>query len=415
MFRNQSSCDNKYYDILGVDKNADDNQLKKAYRKLAMKFHPDKSTPENKEENETKFKEISSAYDILKDPEKRKIYDQFGEEGINNSGGMQANPFDIFENFFGGGVGGPFGFSSGGQRNRRRGSDRIEEISIDLEDLYNNVVKKIEIRQKVICLDCNGTGAFSSSDIKHCTMCDGKGKIMKIINLGPGMIQQSMSNCDKCRGEGKVILRKCVKCNGNKIVIKNKKISIPIERGTKDGRKITINDLADQDPDYVEQGDLILIIKIKNHDVFKRKGEDLYIERNILLSEALCGVRFIMSHLDGRQILIKYDDIVKPNQEYCIADEGLYKDNYNKGNLIINFNIIFPENLDKERKLYLSKILPENKNNNTDNHIGETKILENIGEKIDMEEINLEEEFQRKQEFRRRRGGPEEGIECAQQ
>ena len=181
----------------------------------------------------------------------------------------------------------------------------------------------------------------------------------------------------------------------------------------KDGRKITLEDLADHEPDCDEQGDLILILRIKNHDTFTRKGEDLHIEKNILLSEALCGVSFIMSHLDGRQILIKYNDIIKPNQEYCIADEGLYKDNFNKGNLIVNFNIIYPDNLDKERKLYLTKILPINKNNNTKNHIGETKILENIGEKIDMEEINLEEEMHREQ--RHRRGGPEEGIECAQQ
>ena len=196
----------------------------------------------------------------------------------------------------------------------------------------------------------------------------------------------------------------------------NKKISIPIERGMKDGRKITLEDLADHHPDCDEQGDLILIIRIKNHDTFTRKAEDLYYQKNILLSEALCGVRFLLSHLDGRQILIKYDEIVKPNQEYCIKDEGLYKDNFNKGNLIINFNIIFPEVLDNERKMYLSKILPINKDNDFSNHLGETKILENIGEKIDMEEVNLDEESSKHQRRGRRGGGGgEEGIECAQQ
>jgi DnaJ family protein A protein 2 len=414
------SCDNKFYDILGVSKNANDNELKKAYRKLAMKFHPDKSNPDNREENETKFKEISSAYDVLKDPEKRKIYDQFGEEGLSGSGGMSsANPFDIFENFFGGGVGGPFGFSGpnmNGGRRQRRGRDRVEEIPIDLEDLYNNVVKKIEIRQKVICLDCNGTGGKSSDDIVTCSQCDGKGKIMRILNLGPGMIQQTMSDCNKCGGLGKIILNKCPACNGNKIIIKNKKISIPIERGMKDGRKITLEDLADHDPDCIEQGDLILIIRIQNHNIFTRKGEDLYFQKNILLSEALCGVKFLLSHLDGRQILIKYDDIIKPNQEYCIREEGLYIDNYNRGNLIISFNIIYPEVLDNERKMYLSKILPINKENNFSNHLGETKVLENIGEKIDMEEVNLDEESTRHQRRGRRGGGGgEEGIECAQQ
>lgn len=417
MFRNSTSCDNKLYDVLGVSKNANDSELKKAYRKLAMKFHPDKSTPQNKEVNETKFKEISNAYDILKDSEKRKLYDQFGEEGLASSGGMSgANPFDIFENIFGGGVGGPFGFSGhgGGGRKRRRGNDRVEEIPIDLEDLYNNVVKKIEIRQKVICLDCKGNGAASQSDVVTCTQCGGKGKVMRIMNLGPGMIQQTMTDCNKCGGEGKSILNKCSKCRGNRIIVKNKKISIPIEKGMKDGRKITIDDLADHNPDCIEQGDLVLIIRIKNHDTFIRKGEDLHLNKNILLSEALCGVKFVFSHLDGRQVLVKYNDIIKPNQEYCIRDEGLYKDNFNRGNLIINFNIIYPDQLDKERKMYLSKILPINNNNNTDNHIGETKILENIGEKIEMEEVNLENESHR-HHSRGRGGGGEEGIECAQQ
>ena len=140
MFGTPSSDNSKYYKILGVSKDADDNELKKAYRKLAIKHHPDKN-PDNKEENEKIFKEVTTAYDVLKDPEKRKMYDQFGEEGINSmGGGGGGNPFDIFENIFGGGG---FGPGMGGFRNRRRrGKDRKEVIPIELEDLYNNVTKK---------------------------------------------------------------------------------------------------------------------------------------------------------------------------------------------------------------------------------------------------------------------------------
>ena len=145
------SNDTKLYDVLGLSKECSDNEIKKSYRKLAMKYHPDKSNSANKEKNEKKFKEISNAYEVLKDKEKRSLYDKYGEQAINNGAGGNSNPFDIFESFFGNGTGGPFGFSNMGERRKRktRAADRIEEIEIDLEDLYNNVVKKIEIKKRL--------------------------------------------------------------------------------------------------------------------------------------------------------------------------------------------------------------------------------------------------------------------------
>lgn len=408
---NSTSQDNKLYDILGVNRNANDSELKKAYRKLAMKYHPDKSNDTNRKENETKFKEISNAYDILKDKEKRDLYDKFGEEGLKGMSGGGGNPFDIFENIFGNSnpFGSSFSFNSSRQQRKRRGKDRLEEISLDLEDLYNNVVKKIDIKQKIICLSCRGTGANSKDDIVICSNCNGQGKVMKIINIGPGMIQQTMATCEKCRGRGKSIKKLCRECQGNRIVVKNKKISLPIENGLKDSSKITIPELANHDPDCEIQGDLIIKIKFREHQIFKRNNDNLIITKNILLSEALCGFEFIISHLDGRQILIKNDEIIKPNQEYCIRDEGLKVNETLRGDLIVNFNVIFPDHLGSDRKKYINKILPIRKPENINSQNKEIKFIECLGEKINMEEVNLNEHNKDD------RHNESEGIECAQQ
>ena len=432
----------KLYDILGVNSNASDSEIKKAYRKKAMKYHPDKSTPQNKESNEEKFKSISHAYDILKDSEKRSTYDKFGEDGLKGMGGFEGgDPFDIFQNFFSGGMGGsPFGFHTSSSRTRRsrRAPDRIEEINIDLEDIFNGVTKKIDIKQKVRCLHCMGSGAQSENDIKTCNICQGKGKMMKIINIGPGMVQQSVTTCEKCNGTGKLILRKCLKCMGEKVQVKKKVINLPIEKNFRDGKQVVIPDLAHYEPDCEEQGNLVLIIRLIEHETFKLKDPnsyDLCISKNILLSDALCGVNFKISHLDGKEVIFKSTEIIKPNMEYLVLDEGLYMDDeISRGNLIINFKIIFPNSLDNERKKYLSKLLPINKEsqkllNNPLNH--EVKYISCHGEKIDMEEVNLDGETDEEREYtngRKKRGyedrrgmggmggmGGTEGVECVQQ
>ena len=425
--------DNKLYKLLGVSSTATDSEIKKAYRKKAMKYHPDKSNDSNRKENEDKFKALSHAYDILKDSEKRSTYDKYGEEGLKGMGGFDGgDPFDIFQNFFSGGMGGsPFGFSSSSRssRNRRRRApDRVEEINIDLEDIYNRVTKKIDIKQKVRCLSCFGTGAKSESDVKTCNICQGKGKMMRIINIGPGMIQQSLSTCDKCQGTGKLILRKCETCKGSKIEIKKKVINLPIESDFRDGKKVVIPDLAHYDSDCDEQGNLVLIIRLIEHELFKLKSpdsSDLVMEKNILLSEALCGLSFKISHLDGREVLIKSTEIIKPNMEYLVSDEGLEDKYRSNGDLIINFNIIFPDFLNDDRKKYLGKLLPINCNTDEietiKNHQGEIKYLSNNGEKIDMEEVNLNSDGSREYNTSSRgradfesAGGPE-GVECVQQ
>lgn len=412
MFSSGQIDNSKLYNYLGVSKTATESEIKKAYRKLAMKYHPDKCG--GNKESENKFKNISHAYDILKDKSKRENYDRFGEEGVKGMGGGGGDPFDIFNSFFGGGSpfgnmgGNPFGGMNSFPR-KTRGKDRVEEINIDLEDIYNNITKRIDIKQKVICQKCKGSGADTPSDVVMCSKCSGKGKVMKIVQIGPGMIQQSMIHCDTCNGRGKIIKTKCSECNGKRILTKNKTINLPINKGIKQGEKIRVPDLAHQDPDVDEQGDLILVINILSHNRFTRKGNDLIFNKNILLSEALCGTRFIISHLDGREIILEYEDIINPELEYCVKDEGLPIDDFNSGDMIINFRIVYPEHLDKERKTYLKKILPISKEKILNNEL-ETKKIENYGEKINMEEINLEKERQQNNS-----NFDNEGVECVQQ
>lgn len=406
MFSGGNIDNHKLYDYLGVNKTASDSEIKKAYRKLAMKYHPDKCNGDKDKEN--KFKNISHAYDVLKNKEKRQNYDRFGEEGLKGMGGG-GDPFDIFSSFFGEG-GSPFGgnpFGGMGSFPRRtRARDRVEEINIELEDIYNNVNKKIDIKQKTTCLTCNGTGAKSKSDIIICKKCNGKGKIMKITQIGPGMMQQSVSDCYDCGGKGNIIKEKCPECNGQKLVMKNKTINLPIHKGINQGEKIRIPDLAHHVPDCDEQGDLILVINIVKHNRFNRKGNNLIFHKNILLSEALCGCEFVISHLDGREIIFKTDEIINHEQEYCVRDEGLPIDEFNNGDIIINFNIIYPDILDNERKTYLKKILPVS-NLKIENRNLEVKNIENFGEKIDIEEVNLNS--------KETRGDENEGVECVQQ
>lgn len=414
MFSTSSGCDNKLYNILGVSKTAGENEIKKAYRKKAMKYHPDKSQGENKKENEDKFKAISSAYEVLKDPEKRSTYDRFGEEGLQGMGGFEGgNPFDIFSNIFGGGMGGH-------SRRRRptRAKDRVEEINIDLEDIYNEVTKKLDIKQKVRCLSCFGSGAASEKDIKVCSQCDGTGRMMKIMNIGPGMIQQAMMTCDKCGGVGKIILKRCPTCDGKKYEIKKKIINLPIESNFRSGKKVVIPGLAHYDPDCEEQGDLVLVIQLIEHEVFKIKNTyDLEIEKSILLSDALCGVSFNITHLDGKTFMVKFSDIVKPGKEYVIKNEGLSNENGYDGDLYLNFKIIFPDNLDEQRKKYLQKLLPVQSPEAISRAMKscqEIKFMECQGDKIEMEEINLGNHQESHDRPRESNSGTE-GVECVQQ
>jgi len=376
------SKDTKLYDTLGVSENATDNEIKKSYRKLALKYHPDRNK-DNKEESESKFKEISSAYEILSDKEKRSNYDKFGLEGVKNMGGPNINPFDIFTNMFGnegpmksgpGGPGGIFSSMFGNREQPVKVNHRLEKISVNLEDIYNEDKISINYKKRCICSSCDGSGGLYKSSIIVCSSCDGKGSITKIVQLGPGMISQSTTQCYKCNGKGKSIKKgeTCLECNGNKYVKKSEKVSVELNKTIQNGSRIVVENGGDETIGTSKVGNLIFEINIKEHSMFMRNGNNLHMNKKILLSEALCGGKFIIKHMDNRKLLIELNKIVSPNMKQKIIGEGMDKNH----DLIINYEIIFPSTLDKQRKTYLNKLLPINNNTINTNNTIETIIVD---------------------------------------
>lgn len=413
----KKSNNTRYYEILGVPKNASADELKKAYRKAAIKNHPDKGgDPE-------KFKELAQAYEVLSDPEKREIYDQYGEDAIKEGmggGGEGHNPFDIFESFFGGAS--PFGGgSSRGGRRQRRGEDVVHPLKVSLEELYNGTSKKLSLSRNVLCSKCKGSGSLSGSSAK-CLGCQGAGMKVSIRQLGPGMIQQMQHVCPDCKGSGETINEKdkCTQCKGQKVVQEKKVLEVHVEKGMRHSQKITFAGEADEAPDTVT-GDIVFVLQQKDHAKFKRKGDDLFVEHSLSLSEALCGYQFIITHLDGRQLLIKStpSEIVKPGQFKAINDEGMpiHQRPFMKGKLYLHFSVEFPESgsLTQDQCKALEAILPPKPGNEmTDMELDEC-------EETILQDVNMEEEMRRRQQQAHQEAYEEEEesagpqVQCAQQ
>ncbi|CAG8476904.1 836_t:CDS:10 [Ambispora leptoticha] len=391
--------DTNYYDLLGVEPSASDNEIKKAYRKLqmltrptrvlkfskngvdekkqkppfpayraldglyAMKFHPDKNPEQNAAD---KFKEISHAYDILSDPEKRGLYDQYGEEGLSGVGdGGGMSPEDIFASFFNF-ASGTGGFPGGAKSRQRRGEDIVKPFHVTLEDLYNGKTAKISLQKDVVCPLCHGKGGKTGAR-KKCHSCDGRGVKVIMRQIGPGMIQRMQAVCPNCDGEGEVIKEKdkCKKCKGTKVIKEKKVLEIFIEKGMQDGQRIIMPGEADQEPG-VETGDVILILKQKPHSTFERQGNDLKTKVTISLTEALCGFsKVLLKHLDKRGLVVTQPagEVIKPNEIKCVMNEGMptYKRPFDKGNLFIEFIIEFPNSMwiTPDNLKVLESLLPE--------------------------------------------------------
>ncbi|TWW76389.1 dnaJ homolog subfamily A member 2b [Takifugu rubripes] len=352
--------DTKLYDILGVSPSASENELKKAYRKLAKEYHPDKNP-----EAGDKFKEISFAYEVLSNPEKKELYDRYGEQGLREGGGGGPGMDDIFSHIFGGGL---FGFMGGQGRGRnggkRRGEDMVHPLKVSLEDLYNGKTTKLQLSKNVICGACNGQGGKAGA-VQKCVACRGRGMRIMVRQLAPGMVQQMQSVCTDCSGEGEVINEKdrCRKCEGHKVCKETKLLEVHVDKGMKHGQKITFSGEADQAPG-VEPGDIVLVLQEKEHEDFRREGNDLYIVQRIGLVEALCGFQMTVTHLDGRQLLIKYPPgkIIEPGCVRMVKGEGMpqYRNPFEKGDLYIKFDVQFPENnwIDAEKLNELECLLP---------------------------------------------------------
>ena len=348
---NNKSNDDKLYKILNVKKDATDVEIKKAYRKLAIKWHPDKNI-NNKDEANKKFKSISKAYEILSDKEKREIYDKYGEEAVNQMGesGMGHDPFDIFNSFFG-------GMQGGGGRSRQRGpkksKDVVHPLKVSLEDIYNGKVVKISVNRQRMKYP---KGMDKDKAVKTCPQCDGRGFVIQVMRMGP-MIQQVQAACPKCGGTGKIVDK------GVKQVKERKILEVPIDKGVKNGRKVKFDGESDEHPGLLP-GDVIFVVQEKAHPRFKREGADLLMSKEINLCESLCGTKFIVKQLDGRELLISTEPgkVIKPGEIMCVEDEGMpYEGNpYTKGKLFIAFDVKFPTDgtLTSQQMQVLESVLP---------------------------------------------------------
>jgi len=343
----------KYYDIMGVSKNATHDELKKAYRLLALKYHPDRNP--NKEDAE-KFKEITNVMEILSDPEKRRIYDTMGEEGLNGNGG------NGFPNGF------PFGNPFGNSNQNQNQNHIIETISLTLQQVFNGCTKQIQINKRVKCVGCNGEGGKNIEQNK-CTGCNGKGIRVQMRQMGP-FIQQMQTNCPDCNGSKYKFSQQdiCKECDGKRISIKNIMINIDIKPGVSNQQKLIIQSQGHESTESPNlNGDLIFNINIEPHPIYTVNGIDLYMEKNITVLNALTGFYFKINTLDNKELVVNVDEIIKPGEFKGLIGQGMpsFENKNIRGKLFIKFNVIFPTSIDKDTVNKLNLLKSElNKNIN---------------------------------------------------
>jgi DnaJ family protein A protein 2 len=347
----------KYYDLLEVQPDASESDLKKAYRKKALRLHPDKGgDPEL-------FKEVTHAYEILSDSQKRSIYDTRGESGLSESGGMGGmDPQDLFSQLFGGG--GFFG-GGGGSRNQgpRKSKDLVHRVHVSLEDLYKGKTTKLALTRNVICPKCDGKGGKEGA-VRQCTTCSGRGVRITLRQMGP-MIQQLQQPCDECSGTGEIINHrdKCKTCNARKVVSEKKMLEVHVDKGMKGGQTITFSGESDQAPGVVP-GDVVIVIEERPHERFKRNDNNLVIDVEIDLLMALGGGQFTIRHLDERALVvsIKPGEIIKQDDMKVIHGQGMPSQRHHEmGDLYVKMSIKWPEHIDPSKIHLLEQVLPPRK------------------------------------------------------
>jgi len=351
-----------YYEILGVNKNATEAEIKKAYRQMALKFHPDKN-PNNKAA-EDKFKEAAEAYEILSNPDKKSRYDQFGHAGVGSSanqgyGGAGMSMDDIFSQFgdiFGDSFGG-FGFGNSRRSGKRvnKGSNLRVKVKLTLEEIAKGVEKKIKVNKYITCDTCNGTGAKGGNAHRTCSTCRGTGHVTRITNTILGQMQ-STSTCPECGGEGQIITDKCNTCFGNGIIKGEEVINLNIPAGVTEGMQLSLGGKGNSAARGGVAGDLIVVIEEVIHPELKREGNNLLYDHFISFPEAALGTSIEIPTIEGK-VRIKIDAGTQSGKVLRLKGKGLPSINsYGKGDLLVNINVWTPKSFSKEEKAILEKL-----------------------------------------------------------
>lgn len=355
-----------YYEILEVSKDASQDEIKKAYRKKALKYHPDKNPGDSEAEN--KFKEAAEAYEVLRDQQKRQKYDQFGHAAFDGSGGFGGGGMtmddifsqfgDIFSGFGFGGGGGFSGFGGGGGGGRRgvnKGSNLRVTVKLKLSEIATGIEKKIKVKKYVSCDACGGNGAKDGTATTTCSTCHGQGHVTQVTNTFLGQMQ-TQSTCPTCRGEGKMISEKCESCYGEGIQKKEEVISINVPAGVSDEMQLKMSGKGNAPRRGGVNGDLIVMIKEEEHDELVREGNDVVYHLYLSTPQAILGDTVEIPTIESR-VKIKIDPGTQPGKILRLRGKGVPDVNgYGKGDLLVNINVWIPKDLTPEETKAVEKM-----------------------------------------------------------
>lgn len=348
-----------YYEVLGVDRGASEEDIKKAYRKKALEYHPDRNP--NNPEAEAKFKEAAEAYDVLRDPDKRARYDRFGHAGVEGAagggrpGGMTMEDIlsqfgPLFSGFgdFGGGGG-------GAQRNVARGSDLRIHLKLSLEEIDKGVTKKVKLAKYVTCKTCGGSGAAPGSEMETCSHCNGTGQIVKTMRSFLGMVQAGQP-CPHCEGTGKIVKQKCKECRGEGVIRSEEMISVNIPAGVEDEMQLQMTGEGNAARHGGIPGNLFVVVEQLPHDEFIREGADLLYNLHLSVSQAILGASIEVPTL-GDKVKVKIPAGAQPGSLYRAKGKGISSiHTRSRGDLIIIADVYIPESLNNEEKSLVSKL-----------------------------------------------------------
>ncbi len=352
-----------YYEVLGVSQKASKDEIKKAYRQQALKYHPDRNPGDKDAEN--KFKEAAEAYEVLSDDEKRARYDRYGHAGVGSAAGggfsgAGMNIDDIFEHFgdiFGGHFGG-FGFGGGGSRREQRvnkGQNLRVKVKLTLEEIATGVEKKIKVNKYVACKSCDGTGAARGSSHSTCSTCRGSGVVTRVTNTFIGQMQTT-TTCPNCGGEGKIITKRCPDCYGEGIVKDDEVININVPAGVAEGMQMNVSGKGNAARRGGIDGDLLVIFSEEKHPELMRDGNDLCYSLFVSFPDAALGAAVEVPTIDGK-VKIKLEPGTQPGKLLRLKGKGLPEVNsYSKGDLLVLVNVWVPKTLSKDERKIIEKM-----------------------------------------------------------